>query len=241
MSSTEKMTKNKSKKGHKKVKDGEKSSEAPDNDAVGEANIEKTTVNKGDDDGDDNVKGRIDVHTLNYFKRVEKLLDDDAFDDKESKELFLNNVLSQVGKGLRTCQLAKHRLTSKILESLFEMCSSEQFSELFESLMEDILTVARDRFGSHVVQKAVSMILKHVNCNNEDVADKIETLFSQFVTELKKNVPNLIRDTYSSHIVSSVIQVLAGIQVSDNVTRSRNSRASRGKFFKGDASKRTGK
>ena len=196
--------------------------------------------NNVNDGVDKNTTGKIDVHTLNYFKRVEKLLNDDTFEDAESKSLFLNNVLAQVGVGMRTCQLARHRLTSKILENLIEMCNAKQFSELLESLMEDVLAISRDRFGSHVLQKAVCMLLKHLKLSDEVVSMTIIGLFFQFLTEMKKNLPNLIRDTYASHIISSLIQVLAGIQIPDNVTRSRTSQASKGKQVRRDMLKKTG-
>ena len=204
------------------------------------AEVKENSRDSVDEGLNESVSGKIDVHTLNYFKRVEKLLAEDAFDDKESKELFLNNVLAQVGKGMRTCQLARHRLTSKVLECLVEMSSSQQFSELFESLLEDVLTISRDRFGSHVLQKAVCMTLQHLSSNDRVLTEKIESLFFQFVTEMKKNLPNLIRDTYSSHVLSSLIQTLAGVRIPDNVSRSRNSQTSRGKLFRGDVSRRTG-
>ncbi|XP_065065192.1 uncharacterized protein LOC135691299 [Rhopilema esculentum] len=201
-----------------------------------EANDQEDNI----EDDKQNFKGRIDVHTLNYFKRVEKLLEDDSFEDAESKELFLNNVLDQTGEGPRTCQLAKHRLTSKILETLIGMCNSRQFLSLLKSLVDGALLVSSDRFGSHVIEKAVSMVPVHLNCKMDDVTTEIEQVFCNFVKVIKKNVAELMRDTYSSHIVSTVIQVLSGICVADAVSRSRNSRITRGKFFKGAGSKRVG-
>lgn len=221
----------------KKGVDGREPLEIGENEEQDDA---KTKNKKIDGDEDETVKGRIDVHTLNYFKRVEKLLTDNAFEDEESQGLFLNNVLAQVGKGPKTCQLARHRLTSTILEILIEMSSPEQFADLLESLTEEILTISRDRFGSHVLQKAVGMIPKHLNHSSEDLQSKIELLLFQLISTIKENLPALIRDLYASHIISTLIQVLAGIRVSDNVTRSRSSRASRGKFFKGDSARRLG-
>ena len=204
--------------------------------------VEETSSRNNVNDGvNESIFGKIDIHTLNYFKRVEKLLTEDAFDDEESKELFLSNVLAQVGKGMKTCQLARHRLTSKVLESLVEMCNSNQFSELFESLMEDILAIARDRFGSHVLQRVVCVTLKHLAHSDKVLTDKIESLFFRLVTEMKKNMPNLIRDTYSSHILSSLIQGLAGVRIPDNMTRSRNSQTSRGKLFRRNMPSKQGK
>lgn len=221
---------------NKKGKEESKSVKQEGDDQITHADADSKAT-----DESDVVQGRIDVHTLNYFKRVEKLLSEDSFDDDESKKLFLDNVLAQVGKGLKTCQLARHRLTSTILETLFDMCDAEQFLDLFESLMEDVLTLCRDRFGSHVLQKAVGMILKYVNCHDEEFNLKIEKFFFQLISKVKENLPELVRDVYASHIISTLIQVLAGIRVSDSVARSRNSRMSRGKFFKGGPSKKIGK
>ena len=229
-------------------KEGKKGKDRKNDEVVAEidetngADVEETSGrNEVNNEVNEGISGKIDIHTLNYFKRVEKLLNEDEFDDEESKELFLSNVLAQIGKGMKTCQLARHRLTSKVLECLVEMCNSEQFSEIFESLMEDILAISRDRFGSHVLQRVVCTTLKHLAHSDKVLTDKIESLFFQLVTEMKKNLPSLIRDTYSSHILSSLVQVLAGVRIPDNVTRSRNSQTSRGKLFRRNMPSRQGK
>ena len=190
--------------------------------------------------GEEDFKGRIDVHTLNYFKRVEKLLEE-GFEDKESQELFLNNVLDQVGQGLRTCQLAKHRLTSKILETLLTFCNAAQYLGVFKSLLEDVVVVSDDRFGSHVIQKAVTLIPNHINCDNHEVRNEIEKVVLKLARIMKKNISELMRSMYACHIISCLIQVLGAMEISDSVSRSRNSRMTRKKFFKkGAASSQQG-
>lgn len=188
---------------------------------------EKTGISEEEED----FKGRIDVHTLNYFKRVEKLLEE-GFEDKESQELFLNNVLDQVGQGLRTCQLAKHRLTSKILETLLAFCNATQYLGVFKSLLEDVVIVSDDRFGSHVIQKAVTLIPNHINCDNIEVRSEIEEAVLKLARIMRKNISELMRSMYACHIISCLIQVLGGMEISDLVSRSRNSRMTRKKFFK---------
>ena len=213
---------------HSKVKKESSSKKKSENKMMDDE--EKTAIS-----GEEDFRGRIDVHTLNYFKRVEKLLEE-GFEDKESQEVFLNNVLDQVGQGLRTCQLAKHRLTSKILETLLTFCNAAQYLGVFKSLLEDVVVVSDDRFGSHVIQKAVTLIPNHISCDNHDeVRNEIEEVVLKLASIMKKNISELMRSMYACHVISCLIQVLGGMKISDSVSRSRNSRITRKKFFKKEA------
>eukprot|EP00794_Sanderia_malayensis_P019153 gene19153-21073_t len=198
------------------------------------ADAKHGTENEKENDDDSKFRGRIDVHTLNYFKRVEKFLEEDSFEDDDSRELFINNVIAQIGEGLQTCQLAKHRLTSKVLEQLLSMCSTAQMVSMFKSLKTDLLAVADDRFGSHVVQKIITLIPIHCCVNRQkdpQLRQQAEKIVQSFHKKTKHLTSELIRSMYCCHILSSFIQVLAGIQVTETVSRSRNSRETRSKFF----------
>ena len=191
----------------------------------------------------DPTSRRIDDHTVNYFKRVEKVLEEDAFDDEESRGLFLKNVLVQLGDQNQTRRLARHRLISQVLERLLELSPAEHYVSIFQGFLSDIVPLCHDRFASHPVQTLLNLIPKYLNEKQlsantgkkqiSEHTEEIKMLAVQFCKTARESLSELIRDTYGSHIISTLIQVLSGVKILGNVTRSKQGRAMRDKLFKG--------
>lgn len=184
-------------------------------------------------------KNKLDEDTLSYFKRVENVIEDDDFEDEESKKLFVENVFTQVEDN--ELLLACDQAMSRVLERLLEHLNDAQLKKVWGNLSKSHEVVTCDRFASHVVQNLVNLVpriiraerikVKEVEKTDEEILS-IEDLFLTYCTFIEGSLGDLIENTYGSHVVRAVFEVLSGVRVADDVQRSRNSRGCRGKAFK---------
>ncbi|KAK3608078.1 hypothetical protein CHS0354_031065 [Potamilus streckersoni] len=199
---------------------------------------------KGQDRG---KQSRVDDHTINYYKRVSETLKE-GFPSDEEKDLFLNNVVSQLAE--EATHVCHHPGTSMIIEDLIHICQLHHVLSLFSALKTDWYSVGSDRFASHVLQALVCTVPKFVSkCafhfkvshsdgnNEEDVVEKTKgditiseeenNLIGHFLDLcgfVKEQLSTCLDHVYFSHIMRAVLQVLGGTCVSEKVLRSRLSR-----------------
>ena len=190
---------------------------------------DKTAAKATHGEPQDNTKqnGRLTNNTISYFKRVDQVLTEDAFDDEEIKGTFIKNVFAQVKE--EGIQLLRHTLTSKVLEKLIPVLRKEQFTDFLELIKEKIEILCCDRFASHVIESICVNYTGLYDVDPDHNDDLIEQFLS-FCEALRKIVNVLVRDTYGSHVVSILLQVLSGVKVSDHIVKSRNSRNSKKKI-----------
>jgi len=172
-------------------------------------------------DEEEKKSGRLSENTISYFKRVEQVLLEDNFDDDEHKETFLRNVYAQIEDD--TTQLLRHTLTSKVLEKIIPLLNDDLYIKLCLFLTEDIEVLCSDRFASHVVETMCKTVTSHIE--NELVIKAFVKLFKC----LRGKVDVLLRNIYGSHVLSTLLQVFSGVQVAENITKSRNARESKKK------------
>lgn len=181
---------------------------------------------------------KLDEDTISYFKRVESVVEDDDFDDGESKQLFLENVFTQIEDN--ELALCCDQAMSRVLERLIEFFHDKQLKLIWKNLAKHYKTVTTDRFGSHVIQNLVNSIPKAIrgerisdkgHKQRESTEDTIEQLFISYCSFICDNLEDLIEDVYGSHVVRAVFEVLGGVRIVDTVQRSRNSRGCREKDF----------
>ncbi|XP_031565818.1 nucleolar protein 9-like isoform X2 [Actinia tenebrosa] len=184
-------------------------------------------------------KSKLDEDTLSYFKRVESVIEDDDFEDEESKKLFVENVFTQVED--HELLLACDQAMSRVLERLLNHLNDAQLKKIWNNLSNSYEVVTCDRFGSHVTQNLVNLVPRTIRAERikvkevdkkEEESLSMEELFLSYCTFVEDNLSDLIENTYGSHVVRAVFEVLAGVRVADDVQRSRNSRGCRGKAFK---------
>ena len=190
---------------------------------------DKTATKPTDEEPKDNVKqnGRLTNNTISYFKRVDQVLTEDAFDDEEIKVTFIRNVFAQVKE--EGVQLLRHTLTSKVLEKLIPLLRKEQFTDFLELIKEKIEILCCDRFASHVIE-SICVSYTDLYGVDPDHNSDLKEQFISFCKALRKTVNVLVRDTYGSHVISILLQVLSGVKVSDHIVKSRNSRNSKKKI-----------
>jgi len=180
------------------------------------------------------VASALDEQTFGYFKRVEDVINEDEFDDEESRKLFVENVFTQVENN--EIKLFCDLIVSITMEKLIVYFSDVQIRKVMQNIEDHFCKVAMDKFGSHVVQALVCAIPKAIRSERSKVREidqeveelkSAEELFLNLCDCLKENLSELVNHIYGSHVVRTAIEVLGGVKVADNVVRSRASRQSR--------------
>ncbi|XP_071172753.1 nucleolar protein 9-like [Mytilus edulis] len=185
----------------------------------------KSRRNKDENDSNfSQKKERVDENTINYYRRVTETLNE-GFSTDEDRELFLDNVFNQLEEdGPKVCRLAS---TSRVLEKLILDAQDKNILQLLKAFSQDWIVLLSDRFGSHVLQKLICQIPRCLSkiSNEEDTEDEtIYTYFLNLCNFLKDNISDARTDVYASHILRVVLQVLGGVNVGEQVVRSRLSR-----------------
>ena len=180
------------------------------------------------------VASALDEQTFGYFKRVEDVINEDDFDDEESRKLFVENVFAQIQNN--EMKLFCDQIISRTMEKLVLYLSDTQIRKILQNIGEHFSKIAMDKFGSHVLQTLVCIIPKAIRSERSKVREitqehkdlkSAEELFLGLCDCLKENLSVLANHIYGSHVVRAAFEVLGGVKVSDNVVRSRASRQSR--------------
>lgn len=179
----------------------------------------------------------LDEQTLGYFERVENVINDDDFEDEESRELFVENVFSQIENN--EIKLFCDRTISRTMEKLSLYFSDIQVRKILQNIEEHYSKVAMDKCGSHVLQTLVCVIPKAIRSersyqrkvSEEDKNVKgTEELFLSLCSRLQEDFSKLADHLNGSHVVRAVFEVLGGVKLSDQVIRSRASHQSRERY-----------
>eukprot|EP01134_Creolimax_fragrantissima_P003110 CFRG3110T1 len=179
----------------------------------------------------------IDGATLDYYRQVDTTLDADEFQDAEDKQLFVSNVLSVTdGSELNLC---RDKEVSCILEKLLKNCTHFQVRVFFDRLAGRFKEIASDKFASHVLQTLLNLMppVLHAEMTGETVEEEseedkakgeelrtAEQLVLALCEELHDDVMWLSRGDYGSHVIRTVLGLLAGGGVPNDIVRSRYSR-----------------
>lgn len=182
------------------------------------------------------VASALDEQTFGYFKRVDDVINDDDFDDEESRKFFVENVFTQIQDN--EMKLFCDQIISRTMEKLAVYLSDLQIRKVLQNIEEHFSKIAMDKFGSHVLQTLICIIPKAIRSERSRVREisqedgdlkSAEELFLGLCDCLKENLPELVNHIYGSHVVRAAFEVLGGVKVSDNVVRSRASRQTRGR------------
>ena len=182
------------------------------------------------------VASLLDEQTFGYFKRVEDVINDDDFDDGESRRLFVENVFTQVQDN--EMKLFCDQIISRTMEKLVLYFSDIQIRKVLQNIEDHFSKVAMDKFGSHVLQTLICIIPKAIRSERSKTSEtsqedkdlkSAEELFLGLCDSFKENLSELVNHIYGSHVLRAAFEVLGGVKVADNVVRSRASRQSREK------------
>ncbi|XP_029381232.1 nucleolar protein 9 isoform X2 [Echeneis naucrates] len=179
---------------------------------------------KGEDDNGkgqrDGGKKRLDALSVGYFRRVGERLSE-GFEDNEEREIFVENVLSEV-KG-KAVLVAMDRTGSITLQRLLPLSSLEKVGEVLAELGGksglELQAVSCDRCGGHVVESAVRQMSRWTEASQDDPSAASEEEASCGVLEaqvlsltqvVRDNIAEFIKHTHGSHVVRTLLHVLAG-------------------------------
>lgn len=169
--------------------------------------------------------GRLTDEEKNYYRRVEEYL---GAEDLEDAELFSRNVLQQVLKdGVKRVLCDRHGSWA-VEKLLVRTClTAEDIRPLLQPLTDSFYQLATSRCGSHVAQTLLQMAARaDLETEVLKIVDCIEAQFDEFLTH-----------EYGSHVISIAVQVVSGLNISEQVSRSRGSRQNRATRFSSDEKK----
>lgn len=170
----------------------------------------------GNKEGDGGKNNRLDANSVSYFRRVNDQLKE-GFEDDEMKEMFVENVLSEV-KG-KAALVALNQVASIMLQHLLPLCSLDQvvvvLKEMAGETGTDIKTIACSRCGSHVVESATRQMSRWSESaqTEEEEEDSNGTLEAQVLClsrVVRENCAEFIKHVHGSHVVRTLLHVMAG-------------------------------
>jgi len=176
----------------------------------------------------------ISQEQLQYYSRIESVIEsDDYFENVEDSRVFVQNVLKQIlDDGL--LQVFSSKNASKIIENVLQKFSvpSRIYRELTQAICEKFLALSTNRCASHVVQTWLTGALnpacqqewqsevKSTSKSQENFAnDSLELLCST----VKSNVKTYLSDQYASHVFRTLLQMISGVTLCDQINRSKYS------------------
>ncbi|XP_023260383.1 nucleolar protein 9 [Seriola lalandi dorsalis] len=208
----------------KPQKGGGKKRRHPGEDGEGEEKKKR-----GGEDGEkgqrDGGKKRLDALSVGYFRRVGERLGE-GFEDNEEREMFVENVLSEV-KGKATL-VALDRTGSITLQRLLPLSSLGQVGEVLAELGgesgSEFKTVCCDRCGGHVVESAVRQMSRWMELSQkepsatteeeggeeEESCGVLEAEVLSLSQVVRDNNAEFIKHVHGSHVVRTLLHVLAG-------------------------------
>ncbi|GLD51443.1 nucleolar protein 9 [Lates japonicus] len=154
--------------GRKPQKGGGKKRRHPGEDGKG-GERKKRAVEEGEKGQGDGGRKRLDALSVGYFRRVGERLSE-GFEDNEEREMFVENVLSEV-KGKATL-VAMDRTGSITLQRLLPLSSPEQVGEVLAELGgesgSEFKAVSCDRCGGHVVESAIRQMSRWMDLSQKE-------------------------------------------------------------------------
>ncbi|TNN74467.1 Nucleolar protein 9 [Liparis tanakae] len=172
---------------------------------------------RGEGEGRQGDRGRkrLDALSVGYFRRVGERLDE-GFKEKEEREMFVENVLSEV-KG-KAAVVAMDMTGSITLQRLLPLCSPGQVAEVLAELGgpegAEFKEVSCDRCGGHVVESAARRISGWTESSTtEEEKESWDELEAQLLTlsqVVRDNIAEFVKHVHGSHLVRTLLHVLAG-------------------------------
>lgn len=175
----------------------------------------------------------ITQEQIEYYSRIERTIESSAFESEEEENVFVQNVIKQVlDDGV--LRVFSSKQTSKIIENVVQNLHlpppvSQNLSEV---VCEDFLTLSRDRCASHVVQAWLTHVL-NPSCQIEwqreaQESDGTDTntasnSMKALCKTVRNNVELFLNDQYGSHVMRTLLQILSGVTVREQLNRSKYS------------------
>lgn len=171
-------------------------------------------------------RGRLPEATVGLFRRVADTLDND--DEEDIGEEFLTNVFAKINTN--ELKLSRDKVVGCVLEKLLRAAPPIYVCQFVRNAAECAERFVSDKYASHVIQTALSQCLRMNEAEltetygEGDAAGSLCDAVSKIHQVVLAKLNDFVFDVYGSHVVCALIQVMSGVRVSDDITRSRVSR-----------------
>lgn len=178
-------------------------------------------------------KTEISQEQIEYYSRIERTIESNAFENEEEKNIFARNVLKQVlDDGVSRVFSSKQ--ASKIIENVVQNLSlpSSVSQQLSEVVCEHFPGLSRDRCASHVVQAWLTHVLnpscqvewqREAQQSDGTQTNNANSSMKLLCKSVKNDMKSFLCDQYASHVLRTLIQILSGVTVCEQVNRSKYS------------------
>ncbi|XP_005102065.1 nucleolar protein 9 [Aplysia californica] len=173
-------------------------------------------------------RGVLSEEVMSYYRQVSATLETGFDEDNpEVKDQFLANVFSSLKD--ECVSVSQNQTVSKILEVLLSHSPASHMRPVFCKFCKELTIVVFDAFASHVFQALIQYLpLMFVQKDEEDdeemikqVKESAQVLFSFMESHLR----DIMTHVYGSHVLRTLLEVLGGVVVTDDIVRSRVSRS----------------
>ena len=187
---------------------------------------------------------RLDDGSKSYYKRVESFLDGEEHEGEGDHQLFLENVIKQIisDDARRVCcdkdgsraveRLLQHQATDlatvqKLVEVLSVHCCELAVDRCGSHVIEALLKAASTKLSTTMAAPAARMLNDGSSIDDKDHEKDLHSLqecLLSMCAALRDRVHDFIVQPYASHVLSSLVQILAGVYLTDHASRSRSSK-----------------
>ncbi|XP_074646499.1 nucleolar protein 9-like [Tubulanus polymorphus] len=176
-------------------------------------------------EGGEGRRRKLPETTLEYYRRVSDTWQSEFHqsdtNNHEDRELFLDNVFTQMSS--EAAAISKSQTVSRVVETMLKSANETHSTRFWAAIETDIGDLATDMAGCHVLQTLIDSLFVHFMKPESEVSlEAITNLEHQVLTFGQLILADLdvyIRNTHSVHIVRSIIQILGGAQVSQQLNR----------------------
>eukprot|EP00117_Sycon_ciliatum_P045158 scpid42481/ scgid32491/ Pumilio domain-containing protein C14orf21 len=173
-----------------------------------------------------NSRSKLSEDSLGFFRRVSSELDNDESEVVDDE--FYANVFDYTFKN-NQLKLSRDKVVCCILEKALRLAPAAHVQEFLSNTVEYLERYVSDKYASHVVQTSLNQCLRMtrsqmaaVNVNEEsDSPDSLVDIVVKIGSGIVGKLNDFVFDTYGSHVVCSLIQVISGVRVGDDIVRSR--------------------
>lgn len=202
--------------------------------------------------------GLLDSEEQDYFRRIDELLQRDAFDSAEDRRVLIQNTLKEAeGKELK---IACSQSPSRLMEKLIAQTSPAEFHRLAHTLIPQWLHLMSHRFASHcceaILSRAAGLVSSissksakkasgrkskdhAANGSTEEGESSPVDLVLSITEAMSGQYGWSLDDKYASHVLQALVSLLAlplG-QDKENSPRREKAPAEEDKSEKADSSK----
>ena len=176
-------------------------------------------------------KTEISSEQIEYYSRIERTIE--TFESEEDKNIFAQNVIKQVlDDGVLRVFSSKE--ASKIIEKVLQNSPppSSVSQKLSEVVCADFAILSKDRCASHVIQAWLIHVLNsscqvewqnEVQQNDEAQTNIVSSSMRLLCKAVKSDLRSYLCDQYASHVLRTLLQILSGVTLCEQINRSKYS------------------